>query len=128
MFSKIDLRSGYYQLRIKLDDVLRTTFQSRYGHFEHFIMPFGLSNALAMFMDLMNKVFRPYLDQFVIIFIDDKLIRKKVKFKWIAKCEESFQELKGRLTSTPVLEIPSELSRYVVYTNASKVSLDYVLM
>ena len=68
VFLKIDLRSGYYQLRIKPDDVPKTAFRSRYGHFEYFVMPFGLTNAPAAFMDLMNRVFKPYLDRFVIIY------------------------------------------------------------
>ena len=61
-------------MRIKPDDVPKTAFRSRYGHFEYFIMPFGLTNAPAAFMDLMNRVFKPYLDRFVIIFIDDILV------------------------------------------------------
>ena len=228
VYSKIDLRLGYHQLRVQESDVPKTSFRTRYGHYEFLVMPFGLTNAPASFMDLMNRVFQPYLDRFVIIFIDDilvysgsseehsdhlrivlqtlrerqlyaklskcqfwldrvaflghvisaegvsvdpqkiksvvnwkppknvsevrsflglagyyrkfvegfskiaapltKLTRKDVKYDWVDVCQQSFEELKGRLTAAPVLALPNGRDGFVVYSDASRQGLGCVLM
>ncbi|KAL0556241.1 hypothetical protein IC582_004752 [Cucumis melo] len=228
MFSKIDLRSGYHQLRIKDEDVPKTAFRSRYGHYEFIVMSFGLTNAPAVFMDLMNRVFREFLDTFVIVFIDDILIyskteaeheehlrmvlqtlrdnklyakfskcefwlkqvsflghvvskagvsvdpakieavtgwtrpstvsevrsflglagyyrrfvenfsriatpltqltRKGAPFVWSKACEDSFQNLKQKLVTAPVLTVPDGSGSFVIYSDASKKGLGCVLM
>uniref|UniRef100_A0A2N9FNH1 RNA-directed DNA polymerase n=1 Tax=Fagus sylvatica TaxID=28930 RepID=A0A2N9FNH1_FAGSY len=197
VFSKIDLRSGYHQLKIKSEDIPKTAFRTRYGHYEFLVMPFGLTNAPAVFMDLMNRVFHEYLDRFVIVFIDDILVYSKsleehedhlrivlqilrdkklyaklkkcefwlnqvvflghvvskdgitvdpskieavvswdrptnvsenAKFEWKEECEKSFQELKQRLVTAPVLTIPSSSGGFVIYSDASRKGLGCVLM
>ena len=74
MYSKIDLRTGYHQLRVREADIPKTTFWTRYGHFNFTVMPFRLTNAPTAFMDLMHRVFQPYLDRFVVVFVDGILI------------------------------------------------------
>ncbi|KAL0556467.1 hypothetical protein IC582_004981 [Cucumis melo] len=228
VFSKIDLRSGYHQLRIKYGDVPKTAFRSRYGHYEFIVMSFGLTNAPTVFMDLMNIVFREFLDTFVIVFIDDILIyskteaeheehlrivlqtlrhnklyakfskyefwlkqvsflghmvskagvsvdpakieavtgwtrpstvsevrsflglvgyyrrfvenfsriatpltqltRKGAPFVWSKACEDSFQNLKQKLVTAPVLTVPDGSGSFVIYSDASKKGLGCVLM
>nr|GFB57309.1 putative reverse transcriptase domain-containing protein [Tanacetum cinerariifolium] len=93
IYSKIDLRSGYHQLRVREQDFLNTAFKTRYIHYEFQVMPFGLTNAPVVFMDLMNRVCKPYLDKFVIVFIDDLLIYLKNE----KKHEEHLKAILGLL-------------------------------
>nr|GEX95954.1 putative reverse transcriptase domain-containing protein [Tanacetum cinerariifolium] len=105
VYSKIDLRSGYHQLRVREEDVPKTAFVTRYGHYEFQVMPFGLTNAPAVFMDLMNRVCKPYLDKFVIIFIDDIIIYSKDE-------KEHKEHLKAILKLLKKEELYAKFSKY----------------
>ncbi|WVZ52023.1 hypothetical protein U9M48_003118 [Paspalum notatum var. saurae] len=198
VFSKIDLRSGYHQLKIHPSDIPKTVFTTKYGLYEYTVMSFGLTNAPAYFMQLMNSVFMDYLDKFVVVFIDDILIyskteaeheehlrlvlqrlrehklyakfskrefwidevrflghvvskggiavdpskistvtnwkvpeipkEKDAKFRWTNAQQAAFDELKKRLTTAPVLTLPDQQKKFIVYCDASRDGLGCVLM
>ncbi|GKC72121.1 putative reverse transcriptase domain-containing protein, partial [Tanacetum coccineum] len=142
-------------LSVREEDIPKTTFRNRYGHYEFQVIPFGLTNAPAIYMDLMNWVCKLYLDKFVIVFIDGKLLyskskkkdheghlklilriarpmmkltQKSMKFDWGEKAEVSFQLLKQKLCSAPILALPEGSKKFVVYCNASHNGLGAVLM
>ncbi|XP_071739409.1 uncharacterized protein [Rutidosis leptorrhynchoides] len=155
VYSKIDLRSGYHQLRVKEDDVPKTSFRTRYGHFEFLVMPFGLTNAPAVFMDMMNRLYAKFskcgfwLDSVQFLghvvnreglagyyrrFIQNfskitrpstVLTHKDKKFEWSSTQESAFQMLKQ---TAPILSLPKGNEDFLVYCDASRQGLGCVLM
>nr|GEX50421.1 putative reverse transcriptase domain-containing protein [Tanacetum cinerariifolium] len=132
-FSKIDLRLGYHQLRVREEDIPKTAFRTRYGHFEFTVMPFGPTNAPAVFMDLMNRVCKPYLEKFVIVFIDNILIYSRSEEEYEAhlktildllkkeKLYAKFSKCKFWLKEVQFLR--HVVNRECIYVDPSKVEL-----
>ena len=110
MYSKIDLRSGYHRLRVQEGDVPKTSFRTRYGHYEFRVMPFGLTNAPATFMDLINRVFQSYLDRFVIDFIDDILV-------YSSSPKERSEHLRIVLQTLREQQLYAKLSKFQFWLN-----------
>nr|GEY40673.1 hypothetical protein [Tanacetum cinerariifolium] len=147
VYSKIDLRSGYHQLRVREEDIPKTAFRTRYGYYEFQVMPFGLTNAPVVLMDLMNRrastkspteirqflghagYYRRFIEGFSKVAKPmTKLTQNKVKFEWGGKQEATFQLLKQKLCSTPILTLPEESEDFIVYCDASNEGLGAMLM
>nr|GFB04719.1 putative reverse transcriptase domain-containing protein [Tanacetum cinerariifolium] len=146
-FSKIDLRSGYHKLQVHENNILKTAFWTRYGHFKFMVMPFGLTNAPTVFMDLMNRVCKPYLDKFVIVFINDilvyskskdehedhlilvlELLKKEELYAKFSKCEFWLQEVQflGHVVNQSGIHVDPK--DFIVYYDTSNQGLGCVLM
>ncbi|GJV71918.1 putative reverse transcriptase domain-containing protein [Tanacetum coccineum] len=133
VYSKINLRSGYHQLLIKEEYIPITTFRTRYGHFEFQVMPFGLTNAPVVFMDLLNRVCKPYLDKFIIVFIDDILVYSKDEEEYGKHLKIILELLKkerlyAKFLNAPILALLEGTKDFVVYCDASLKGYGALLM
>nr|GEW22837.1 putative reverse transcriptase domain-containing protein [Tanacetum cinerariifolium] len=139
IYSKIDLRSGYHQLRVREQDIPKTAFRTRYGHYEFQVMPSGLTNAPAIFMDLIEPKHEEHLKAILELLKEEKLYakfskcefwipKKGIKFDWGEKEENAFQLIKQKLCSAPILTLPEGSEDFVVYCDASHKGLGVVLM
>ncbi|GJV52243.1 putative reverse transcriptase domain-containing protein [Tanacetum coccineum] len=126
VYSKIDLRSGYHQLRVRDEDIPKTAFRTRYGHYEFQVMPFGLTNAPVVFMDLINRRFIKDFSKIAKSLTE--LTQKNKKYIWGKDQESAFQLLKQKLCEAPILALPEGNDDFVVYCDASHQGLGAVLM
>eukprot|EP00253_Pinus_taeda_P034322 PITA_34322 len=150
-FSKIDLKSGYHQIRIQEGDEWKTAFKTNEGLYEWLVMPLGLSNALSTFMQLMNAMLKEFIGKFVIVYMDDILIFTKMKEEyfrdvsgicapmldtikktkqpchWIEMAEKSFQLLKRKITEKQILRLPDFNKLFQVRCDASGIAISAVL-
>ncbi|GJT07912.1 putative reverse transcriptase domain-containing protein [Tanacetum coccineum] len=125
IYSKIDLRSGYHQLRVREEDILKTAFKTRYGHYEFQVMPFGLTNVLACrALSYLGVALRGT----IIVKPMTKLTQKKIKFEWSDKAEAAFQLIKQKLCRAPILTLPEGNEDFIAYRDASIKGLGAVLM
>nr|KYP33826.1 Retrovirus-related Pol polyprotein from transposon 17.6 [Cajanus cajan] len=145
VFSKIDLRSRYHQIRVKESNIPKTAFRTRYGHYEYVVMPFGVTNALAVFMDYMNRIFRSFLDRFVVVFIDDILVysrsledhrehlrlvfevlRERQLYAKLSKCEFWLSEVKflGHVISAEGIVVDPAKVEVVIQWEPSRTAME----
>nr|GFC16170.1 reverse transcriptase domain-containing protein [Tanacetum cinerariifolium] len=124
VYSKIDLRSGYHQLRVREEDIPKTAFRTRYDHYEFKVMPFGLTNAPAVFMDLVNRVCKPYLDKFMIFFIDDILIYSKNEKEHEEHLKAILELLKKEELSRRFIEGFSKITKPMTKLTQKKVKFE----
>ena len=126
-FSKIDLYSGYHQIRIKEEDISKTAFRTHYGHYEFLVLPFGLTNASATFITLMNDIFREFLDQFVIVYLDNILIYSKTKHEYFNYMKQVLDTLRkhqlfAKISKCELFKQKVEYLRH--YISADRISVD----
>nr|GEV76882.1 retrotransposon protein, putative, unclassified [Tanacetum cinerariifolium] len=127
VFTKLDLRSGYHQIRMSKEDIPKTTFRTHQGHYEFLVMPFGLTNAPSTFQALMNEVFAPFLREFILVFFDDILVYSKDMTEHVKDAQAAFESLKSAMINAPVLARPNFQEEFTIETYASDEGIRAVL-